>query len=594
MTAEQDADAAENMHDPADTITRDTTARPPAENRGWRRPGDPADTITRDTTARPPDENRGWRRLGVKRLLLIGTVEIALAAVIISVTIVVSLHHGSSSEQKISLEPAGSVAAHPFMPSAGQDATVDEFVRPGPPAGFTGPVEADTRQLFGDYRGSAHCQPAKIAGFLKSHPDVGVTWSGVLGTRPADLDHYLSALTPVLLRTDTAVTDHNYRKGQSSAFSAILQAGTAVLVDAHGIPVVKCSSGDPLTPSTAGTMNTTDTKSRYAGRPWNSFDAQKVVGIKPSRFGVSSFVLVDVRSGQMFSRPSGSSGDEDRDFVPASQTDWLNATLVTPACVAGTGLPPRVALTGGSGKVTSSVSVKVVDSVTGPFVASSPSPQAAVLVHCVKSDAGPDAGSDLTVVQVYQDGLNLVDSLKPPDVDGESPSGFLDDGLSTRDGRLTTVVDYPPPNERSGVLNRRTLVWTWNGTHFTYQVTAIQQIQQVPRIFYGTWTSDAVTQSNLSAPESLTVHIMGGEVGTIVGDARYPCATQPLLLRAVGDGQIYVEEEPVAGKTCVAAQIVRVTIDSAGKLHYEYDPGYDPAIASDNVTGGGVLTRKGD
>jgi hypothetical protein len=44
----------------------------------------------------------------------------------------------------------------------------------------------------------------------------------------------------VLLRSDTVVTNHGFANGCSTTIPAVLQAGTAVLVDDKGVPVTKC------------------------------------------------------------------------------------------------------------------------------------------------------------------------------------------------------------------------------------------------------------------------------------------------------------------------------------------------------------------
>ena len=60
---------------------------------------------------------------------------------------------------------------------------------------------------------------------------------------------YIAKLHPVTLTRDTQVTNHAYTNGQAVPFQAILQAGTAVLVDEYGVPVVRCYCGNPLGPA---------------------------------------------------------------------------------------------------------------------------------------------------------------------------------------------------------------------------------------------------------------------------------------------------------------------------------------------------------
>ena len=64
--------------------------------------------------------------------------------------------------------------------------------------------------------------------------------------RPGSVPAFLRGLTPVVLRADTRVTNHGFRDGSATSFQSVLQAGTAVLVDDHGAPRVRCACGNPL------------------------------------------------------------------------------------------------------------------------------------------------------------------------------------------------------------------------------------------------------------------------------------------------------------------------------------------------------------
>jgi hypothetical protein len=76
-------------------------------------------------------------------------------------------------------------------------------------------------------------------------------WARVLGIRPTfrAVKKYIAKLHPVTLTRDTQVTNHAYKNGRAVPFQAILQAGTAVLVDKYGTPVVRCYCGNPLRPA---------------------------------------------------------------------------------------------------------------------------------------------------------------------------------------------------------------------------------------------------------------------------------------------------------------------------------------------------------
>jgi hypothetical protein len=87
----------------------------------------------------------------------------------------------------------------------------------------------------------------------------------------------------------------------------VLQAGTAVLVDAFGVPRVKCDCGNPLTEPKAVTGKPT-----YTGETWPGFAAPQIIVIAPS-IKIDTLVLVDVANGQPFVRPLGTSGTADTD-----------------------------------------------------------------------------------------------------------------------------------------------------------------------------------------------------------------------------------------------------------------------------------------
>ncbi|MFH1330974.1 MAG: DUF6777 domain-containing protein [Actinomycetota bacterium] len=75
---------------------------------------------------------------------------------------------------------------------------------------------------------------------LAANPPVAQAWVLGHGLDPAALAGIGAGLTPVILLQDTLVTDHGYRSAKILARRAVLQRGTAVLVDARGVPVAAC------------------------------------------------------------------------------------------------------------------------------------------------------------------------------------------------------------------------------------------------------------------------------------------------------------------------------------------------------------------
>jgi hypothetical protein len=134
---------------------------------------------------------------------------------------------------------------------------------PGPDP-FTGPAEAQGdeevplpasgtggQQPFGGSGSNRVCDRDKLIRFLRDNPERMRAWAAVLGIEPTyrAVSRYIARLHPVTLTRDTQVTNHRYQGGRAIGFQAIMQAGTAVLVDKYGTPVVRCYCGNPLKPA---------------------------------------------------------------------------------------------------------------------------------------------------------------------------------------------------------------------------------------------------------------------------------------------------------------------------------------------------------
>jgi hypothetical protein len=83
---------------------------------------------------------------------------------------------------------------------------------------------------------------------LKARPERLADWARVLGVKPTIKapGTYVTKLHPVTLTRDTRVTNHSFVNGRAVGFQSILAAGTSVLVDDYGNPVVRCRCGNPL------------------------------------------------------------------------------------------------------------------------------------------------------------------------------------------------------------------------------------------------------------------------------------------------------------------------------------------------------------
>ena len=132
--------------------------------------------------------------------------------------------------------------ANPFTAPVGTD--VPGMV----PVAAGGEQPADTPQMYAADPAAPACDGAALLGQLQADPAKAAAWAEVQRIGPDQLPAYTRSLSPVVLRSPTAVVDHGYRDGTFVATPAVLAAGTAVFVNSYGQPTVKCFSGNPLAP----------------------------------------------------------------------------------------------------------------------------------------------------------------------------------------------------------------------------------------------------------------------------------------------------------------------------------------------------------
>lgn len=101
---------------------------------------------------------------------------------------------------------------------------------------------------FGGTGSDLVCDRELLIRSLKARPDRLRAWAKALDIEPTAraVARYIRKLRPVTLTRDTRVTNNSYAGGRAVAYQAILQAGTAVLVDEKGIPRARCRCGNPL------------------------------------------------------------------------------------------------------------------------------------------------------------------------------------------------------------------------------------------------------------------------------------------------------------------------------------------------------------
>ena len=188
--------------------------------------------------------------------------------------------------------------------------------------------------LFGGSPGTQLCDPDQLVTLLTGDPDKAAAWGDALGVGADDIVGFVATLTPVVLTSDTLVTNHTYRDGEVTEVQSVLEAGTAVLVAAVGVPQVKCNSGNPLAEPAALDADATT----FVGDEWDGFDPDEVIAVEPGN-PVDTFSLLDVGTGTPFDVPAGGGPASVGVLPPPDGIDgtWTVSPdgLDDPACLGG-------------------------------------------------------------------------------------------------------------------------------------------------------------------------------------------------------------------------------------------------------------------
>jgi hypothetical protein len=238
----------------------------------------------------------------------------------VALILVFTRSDGTSNQQRgeVFLQSAGSTGADPFTESTAKEGAAPTAT-PSLPSTATGTdnaaqsVNGDAPGLYGGTRNVASCDVEKQITVLKAAPSKNAAFASVLGIQPSAVPGYLRTLTPVQLRADTRVTNHGYRNGSATTYQAVLQAGTAVLVDDRGVPRVRCACGNPLTPPAA--QQSADP--RPVGQSWSGYRPSHVVVVAPAPRPVKKFVVAGQKKGEWFTRDQGDHrGEHDKKTAP--------------------------------------------------------------------------------------------------------------------------------------------------------------------------------------------------------------------------------------------------------------------------------------
>jgi hypothetical protein len=220
---------------------------------------------------------------GTRSSPAVGSATLAAAAVPGADAFTPSVASGAAAPLKRAVIAEGAAVRRSLPADAGTHARVASGTAPG---------------LYGG-SGDVHvCDPQQLVAFLNAHQDKAVAWARVLGIASKDIGRYVATLTPVVLTGDTLVGNHGFRDGAATSLRSVLQAGTAVLVDATGIPRVKCNCGNPLTSPDLVNLASAHTR----GVPWPGYSPAGVTAVRPGK-ATGTLRVVNIATGALYDQP---------------------------------------------------------------------------------------------------------------------------------------------------------------------------------------------------------------------------------------------------------------------------------------------------
>ncbi|WP_411057901.1 DUF6777 domain-containing protein [Streptomyces sp. E11-3] len=256
----------------------------------------------------------------------------------------------SGSEGEVFLQAASATGVDPFTESSEPDSrpSAPPPTLPSAPetdTNVTRSVEGSAPGLYGGTRNIASCDVEQQISTLTAEPDKNKAFASVPKIEASEVPSYLRSLTPLQLRMDTRVTNHGYKNGAATSYQAVLQAGTAVLVDEHGVPRVRCACGNPLTPPVALRGD-----AERKGNSWPEYRPSNVVAVAPAPQVVNVFVILDLRNGKWFEREKGDTGEKDKPTTPPTSEPSPTTTTQSPSpsptlCPSGTTPSPTTGAT---------------------------------------------------------------------------------------------------------------------------------------------------------------------------------------------------------------------------------------------------------
>ncbi|MEU6350183.1 PASTA domain-containing protein [Streptomyces sp. NPDC047072] len=364
---------------------------------------------------------RGLRR-GIRGS---GRTAVALAVVLAVVAMLAAKCPGDKGAEKVLVRAVarGALSAAPFFVRLGADIALGAAMDY-----ISGEVEGGAPGLYGGTRDAGHCDKGKLVEFLQKPENRGKAgeWAKAEGLGGVgEIEGFVKKLTPVLLRGDTLVKNHDFdaKKGKAKAFDALLEAGIAVLVDQLGRPAVQCSCGNPLA-AYEKKIEQADVKFDDRNRKWASYEAEKLVKVEPAPQDepVEVYQLVDVEDPATgLAREAGSDGTEDEVLAVAPSPGGESVTpsdSVSPSESATTTVPSVQGLSLADAQAAleaAGFGVTTTEELTGTVLPGT------VLAQIPEAGSEAPAGSEVTVTV---EGGGTVDTGSPtPEATGDGDSG---------------------------------------------------------------------------------------------------------------------------------------------------------------------------
>ncbi|MCF1594659.1 DUF6777 domain-containing protein, partial [Streptomyces muensis] len=245
----------------------------------------------------------------------------------------------TGADGDVLLQPAADQGPDPFTDStATTTATPPPVTRTPRPAhsGRAGPqsLSGETPGLYGGTRGAGSCDVRRQIDRLTADRAKGRVFARAAGISQGSIPGYLRGLTSVVLRADTRVTNHGFRDGTVTGYQSVLQSGTAVLVDGHGVPRVRCACGNPLAPPVDRHGG-----SGTSGRAWPGYRPDQVIVVAPTTQVITDITIIDIAHHTWIERPVGHRGHRHDHVVRPSEPVTPTPEPHPRGCGSGVGGP---------------------------------------------------------------------------------------------------------------------------------------------------------------------------------------------------------------------------------------------------------------